>query len=355
MNQRVHLGLLLLNFLIVVLLCFYLEIPNRLIERFTSDENGDNALREIPKGLLEKGEGRSNKSRKIKADSKLPKRVIDRVKTFVFFMGHPRSGHSIIASLMDSHPHVVISHEEDLFSRIAKGSLAPTKPEIFNAIWRNTRVTIINGKRAEKYDQKGYTLFVDGLYQGTYSGYINVIGDKKASVTTRLLRRKPDKWRSVFNTLNSLTDNLKVIHVIRNPYDNIATMILYLFNSKKEFGDTKRSNQTYEVDSDTIEGEIEHYFKLYQAIVGARKTYNLDIIQVHGNDLISNPRGTLLRLCNELKVTCSDSYLEICGSKIFKTVSRTRNKIKWTNKQLQMIQQNIERFSSLRNYNYDSP
>ena len=354
MNQRVHLGLLLLNFLIVVLLCFYLEIPNRLIERFTSDENGDNALREIPKGLLEKGEGRINKSRKIKADSKLPKRVIDRVKTFVFFMGHPRSGHSIVASLMDSHPHVVISHEEDLFSRIAKGSLAPTKPEIFNAIWRNTRVTIINGKRAEKCDQKGYTLFVDGLYQGTYSGYINVIGDKKASVTTRLLRRKPDKWRSVFNTLNSLTDNLKVIHVIRNPYDNIATMILYTFNSKSGVGDAKQSNQTYDVDSHTIAEQIKLYFLQYEAVIDARKTYEFDLIQIHGKDLISDPKGTLLKLCNDLGLACSDNYLEICSNKVFKTESRTRHKIKWTNNQLRMIQNNIERFSSLRDYNFDS-
>ena len=360
MNQRVQLGLLLLNFLLVVLLCFYLEIPNRLIERFTgvTGTGDENALREIPQGLLEKTEGRIEENVRIKVEleveSELPQRVIDRVKTFVFFLGHPRSGHSIVASLMDSHPHVVISHEADVFSKIYRGSLAPTKQEIFNAIWNNTRATIINGKRAESRDDKGYTLFVDGLYQGTYSDYIDVIGDKKASVTTKLLRRKPDKWLNVFNTLNSLTKTLKVIHTIRNPYDNIATMILYTFNTKREVGDAKRSNQTYKIDSDTIEGQIKLYFLHYKTVIDARKAYNLDLIQIHGKDLISDPRGTLLKLCNDLGVACSNSYLDICSKKVFKTESRTRHKIMWTDRQLRMIQNNIEKFSSLRGYNFDS-
>ena len=361
MNQRVQLGLLLLNFLLVVLLCLYLEIPNQLIERFTgvaATGDAENASREIPRGLLEKTSGQVEKNvkriKENKLPSKLPQRVIDRVRTFVFFLGHPRSGHSIVASLMDSHPHVVISHEADVFSKIYRGSLAPTKQEIFNAIWKNTRRTIISGKRAESHDEKGYTLFVDGLYQGRYSDYIDVIGDKKAHVTTMMLLRKPDKWLDVFNTLNSLTETLKVIYVIRNPYDNIATMILYTFNTKHEVGDAKQSNQTYKVDSDTIEGQIKLYFLRYKAVIDARKAYNLDIIQIHGKDLISDPRGTLLKLCNDLGVACSNNYLDICSNKIFKTESRTRHKIMWTDRQLRMIQNNIERFSSLRGYNFDS-
>ena len=361
MNQRVQLGLLLLNFLLVVLLCLYLEIPNQLIERFTgvaATGDAQNASREIPQGLLEKTSGQVEKNvkriKENKLPSKLPQRVIDRVRTFVFFLGHPRSGHSIVASLMDSHPHVIISHEADVFSKIYRGSLAPTKQEIFNAIWKNTRRTIFSGKRAESHDEKGYTLFVDGLYQGRYSDYIDVIGDKKAHVTTMMLLRKPDKWLDVFNTLNSLTETLKVIHVIRNPYDNIATMILYTFNTKREVGDAKQSNLTYKVDSDTIEGQIKLYFLGYKAVIDARKAYNLDLIQIHGKDLISDPRGTLLKLCNDLGVACSNSYLDICSNKVFKTESRTRHKIMWTDRQLRMIQNNIERFSSLRGYNFDS-
>ena len=352
MNQRLQLGIFLV---LVVLLCFYLEIPNRLIERFTggTDTGGDeNALHEIPQGPLDNTEGEVENATKV--ERKLPQHVIDRVKMFVFFLGHPHSGHSIVASLMDSHPHVVISHEADVFSRISSGSLAPTKRKIFNAIWKNARTTVIHGMRAVSRDGKGYTLFVDGLYQGTYSDYIDVIGDKKAGVTTKLLLRKPDKWLDILNTLNSLTETLKVVHVIRNPYDNIATMILYTFNTHREVGNAKQSNQTYEVDLDTTEEQIKLYFLWYKAVIDARKAYNLDVIQIHGKDLISDPRGTLLKLCRDLGVTCSNSYLDICSNKVFKSESRTRHKIMWTDRQLRMVQNNIERFSSLRDYNFDS-
>ena len=51
----------------------------------------------------------------------LPQTVIDRIKTFVFFVGHTRSGHSIVDSLTDSLPHMVIQHEYDLFAKLVSG------------------------------------------------------------------------------------------------------------------------------------------------------------------------------------------------------------------------------------------
>ena len=148
----------------------------------------------------------------------------------------------------------------------------------------------MDGKRAGS-TLKGYTLLVDGLYQGKYEDYIDVIGDKKAGTTTMMLQRRPDKWSNVFNNLKSLigTMMLKVIHVIRNPYDNIATSFMYSFNSKIEFRNAKQSNETFEVDANTIERQIENYFLYHQAIMDAEKTYNLDIIKIHGKDLISDP------------------------------------------------------------------
>ena len=47
-----------------------------------------------------------------------PLSVINGVKAFVFFIGKGRSGDSIIASILDtvdSHPHMVVSNELNLF------------------------------------------------------------------------------------------------------------------------------------------------------------------------------------------------------------------------------------------------
>jgi len=218
-------------------------------------------------------------------------------------------------------------------------------------VWKNT---VVNRRRVAS--AKGYTLSVNGLYQGNYEDHIDVIGDKKAGTTTSMLLNQPNKWSNVFNTLKSLinTTTLKVIHVIRNPYDNIATNIMYSFNTKRQFGNAKQSNETFGVDFNIIDRKIKGYFSHYQAIIDAKKTYNLDIIEIHGRDLISDPRGTLLKMCNDLRVNCSNNYLEICSNKVFKTESRTRYMIKWSNRHLELIQENIMKFSSLKGYSFDS-
>ena len=108
---------------------------------------------------------KKNNTVKIEMPDQLPQSVIDHIKTFVFFVGHARSGHIIVASLMDSHPHMVISHEYDLFTKLSLGSIAPSNTAIFNALWQNTKQsTLINGSRAKHTNYKGYTLFVDSLY-----------------------------------------------------------------------------------------------------------------------------------------------------------------------------------------------
>src|SRR3989344_1389974 len=33
------------------------------------------------------------------------------VRTFILFVGYPRSGHSLIGSIMDAHPNIIIAHE----------------------------------------------------------------------------------------------------------------------------------------------------------------------------------------------------------------------------------------------------
>ena len=285
-------------------------------------------------------------------NSKLPQSVIDGIKTFVFFVGHGSSGHSIVGSLLDSHPHMVISHEFALFQKLSTGSLAPTKSAIFNALWNYDRR---NSQWFEVNSVKGYTLMVDGLYEGKYVDHIDVIGDKRGDLTTRLFIDHPSNWLKVYRILLSLNVTLKVIHVIRNPYDNIASTVFLSDKAKySTFKNIKRSNETYTFNSNYTAKLIEKYFQNHQTIVSVKEKYNLDIIEVHGRDLISDPKGTLLRICDQLGVTCSDKYLEVCSNKIFKTESRTRHLLKWTEEQLELIEQNIEKYSCLKGYTFDS-
>ena len=321
-------------------------VKNKVEEKSQQFDNDNN---EVTKQLLQWS------GKEVKKE--LPPSVIDHVKTFLFFLGHSRSGHSIVGSLIDSHPNMVVASEVDVFTRLSDGSLAPIKSEIFNALWVNTREDLMRGLRAKSTDGKGYNLFVDGLYEGRYVDHIDVIGDKKGGITAKLLATEPDKWLHVYDILISLNVTIKVIFVIRNPYDNIGTSLFYGLNTNinvNNFGRVKQSNDTYNFDPSIVQKNIERYFLYHQAIADAKKKYNLDVIEIHITDLISDPRGTLVNICDSLGVTCSDNYLKICSNKIFKTVSRTRHLIRWTDEQLIMIQQNIEKYTCLKGYNFYS-
>ena len=44
-----------------------------------------------------------------------------RVNSFVQFLSFPRSGHSLIGSLLDAHPNAIVSHELDAMGLVHKG------------------------------------------------------------------------------------------------------------------------------------------------------------------------------------------------------------------------------------------
>ena len=342
---------------LIMALYVYFTIPTFVGEHF-ADAYDESPLQAEPR-LAKPSQGPKPEKKhsgsataNLKDRLKLPQYIIDRVKTFVFFLGYPHSGHSIVGSLMDSHPQIVISHELDLFAKLSNGVIAPNKTAIFDAIWKNTVETIINGIRAE--NAKGYNLTVGNSYEGKYVDHIDVIGDKKGGTTAYMLWKQPTRWSDAFNIIKALNLTLKVILVYRNPYDIVATTYLYAHHSYKEFANIKKANKSIDSIPSRVNGWISDYFSYLKAIVDAKKKYNFNMIEIHGKDLISHPRDTVLKWCNNLQVTCSDDYLDICSNKVFKTESRTRRLIKWTDGNLKMMKEYIGKYSSLKDYSFDS-
>ena len=94
--------------------------------------------------------------------------VINRVKVYVFFVGVARSGHSIVGAILDSHPHIVISNELNVF-RNPLNLPDITKPMLFNKIWNTSYEEAVRTDNFGMHStDKGYSLAVDGLHQGMY-------------------------------------------------------------------------------------------------------------------------------------------------------------------------------------------
>ena len=341
---------------VVVTIASSLAIIEALIHLVTA---GHIVSDEVSEGLLNRFMLSSRPVKHVNAKKKqvdpLSQSVIDGMKKFVYFLGHPRSGHSIVASLLDAHPHIIIAHEDNVFNKVLQEKNPYTRKSVmFNKLWRNSYYSFKRGHRSQRDNVKGYTLAIEGLYQGTYQSYVEVIGDKKAGKTTMLLAYNFTEWEKAHQRLKSIVDlPFKVFHCIRNPYDNIATLIIdnaVNFGSLNytTIGKIRVGSENYTFDPNVIDQWIDLYFDYYQAIENSK--FKLDMLQMHNQDLIMKPREAIKEICDFLEVTCSNDYLDICGEKVFKTSSKSRYKIVWEDHQLSKIKSHIKKFSSLRRY-----
>ena len=63
---------------------------------------------------------------------------VDGVQKFVLFVGYARSGHSIIGSMMDAHPDMIIANQYMLFEKWrTQAAKLMNKAYLFNALYRS--------------------------------------------------------------------------------------------------------------------------------------------------------------------------------------------------------------------------
>ena len=51
------------------------------------------------------------------------------------------------------------------------------------------------------------------------------------------------------------------------------------------------------IDDSLMKQQINEYFEMFQAIQQIKHKYDLNFLEVHGKDLIENPKTTILNLC----------------------------------------------------------
>jgi len=71
-------------------------------------------------------------------------------------------------------------------------------------------------------------------------------------------------------------------------------------------------------------------------------------------DVITNPRETLMKICDFLEVTCTEKYLQDCASIVSPVPSKTRDNVVWTEDQIKRVQKLIKHFPFLTRYSVES-
>lgn len=219
------------------------------------------------------------------------------LKTFVLFVGHPRSGHTLVAELLNAHPDVVISNELDALQFVAAGF---TRRQLLWLIADHDERFVEGGARWTGYDYS-----VPGQHQGRTARPL-VIGDKHGAATVTRLERDPQ----LLDRLTELVElPVRLVHVVRDPRDNIATLV-------------RRGGRR-------VEDAVEFFFDTCATIDRIADDAPGGLSRVHLEDLVADPHRVLCALTRDIGVEAPDEYLRACASVVADAPNRTRTSISW--------------------------
>ncbi|KAL9961619.1 hypothetical protein ACROYT_G030601 [Oculina patagonica] len=143
---------------------------------------------------------------------------------------------------------------------------------------------------------------------------------------------------------------MKFIHVTRNPFDNIATIMLHSTFER----DAARENKGVIVNNTKfLDSVIAYYFKMADANQRVRERYGDAVLDIPGHETVLRPREALQRLCDHLGVTCSDDYIEKCSKILYGAPSVTRNNVVWTLEQKYRVTKMMKDYPFLKEYSFD--
>lgn len=244
---------------------------------------------------------------------------------YCMFIGYPRSGHSLIGSLLDAHPNIIISHELNVLRKLRQGH---KEQRIYCDILKNTQTYAKMGRM-----ETGYSYQIPNQWQGKYKN-LKVIGDKQGGASTTMIGQHPKLIDLLYKTIQK---PIKFIHVTRNPYDNISSIV-------------RRDSKRLGLD---FKGCIELYFNYCQIIANFQQQIkNDDCYDLKHENVINNPKIELQKLCGFLGQETSEDYLEDCGSIVFDAPQKSRSRYEWDDNLIELVQRQIEQFPFLQGYSY---
>lgn len=252
------------------------------------------------------------------------KELFKDIETYCMFIGYPRSGHTVIGSLLDAHPNVIIGHEVDVLKYIKAGL---TMNQIFYLLLKNSIAFTKSGRK-----WNGYSYYVPHQWQGKFQ-QLKVIGDKKAGRSSKRLNKNPELLNKLYATVD--VKNIKFIHIIRNPYDNICTL------AKKHYKNDLRIS-------------IEDYFSMCNTVTRLKKQIEPnDIIEIKFELFLKNPENWLKKLCFFLGMNAPDDYLNDCCRILYKLPHKSRYDLTWDSELIKLVNNKIDEFDYLIGYSYD--
>jgi len=272
-----------------------------------------------------------------------------RADTFAQFVGFPRSGHSLIGSIVDAHPSAVVAHELDVMGLIDKGVPLAS---IYGMIARNAQAFTRSGRY-----WNGYRYIAPQSSHAVPAGPA-LVGDKKGDWAVRRCARDP----SLLKRSRRLLDfRDRWILVVRHPADNIATMslrqggtydALRIAGGAGEFALALRGAQADgRVPDSADDGMIDDYEALCETIVAMKAQVPAArwhiVVYEH---FALEPFAEISALYRFLGLPVEESFVASAASIVVAGKSRSRERVSWRAGQERRVRAMIDRFDFLKAY-----
>jgi SAM-dependent methyltransferase len=246
----------------------------------------------------------------------------DRVKAFCMFIGYPRSGHSMVGAMLNAHRHAVIAHELQIHPLILAGCDRNTLYArlLARAAWFNLRGNTSN-----------YSYQVPNQWQGRFER-LEVLGNKRGGSASLAIGEHPDLLDRLAATV---AVPLRLVHVVRNPFDNIAAISLWHRLS--------------------LDDAIAFYFLHCQTTGNLSLPPGATLTTLHHEALLGAPETVLSGLCEFLGLAADPQYLEDCASVTSERLSYTRRRVPWTARQIADVQRRAAAYPFLSHYVFEMP
>jgi Sulfotransferase family len=244
------------------------------------------------------------------------------VEKVFFLVGYPRSGSTLIGSMLNAHPEMVIAHESDLFRYVRPGV---GRSQLF-------AILLLRDRQFAEVERQwnGFDYALDSGNQGQFLR-LRVIGDKHAGRAARRLHED----RQLLDRLRRIVEvPIRSLHIVRNPYDNIASIA---------------HNRNL-----PLERAIDIYRRLGVAVDDVRDRLHPDeVFEVRYEDFTADAAKWLTDTCHFAGVDAPDEYVEACAALADPGGRRSRSRFTWSQAELEAVQDMITSRSVLAGYRFD--
>lgn len=281
---------------------------------------------------------------------------LTQTRVFAAFVGFPRSGHSLIGSLLDAHPNAVIAHELDALGLFPKG-VSPREVAVLCAA--NSEAFTAAGRW-----WNGYQYTVPGGAHGVSSGTgpITVIGDKKGDWVARWVAHSPEL---ITRLVRKSRFAHKWILVTRHPLDNVATMSL----RKGRVYDGLRIDHPNPSEFRTALGEVQRMGRVsasalddmvedWRALCAATAQIKANVPEddwheIVYEDFVQDPEAGLSALCAFLGLPADPDWSARAASVIRPERSKSRERVSWHFHQRAALAETVAARDFLKVYQHD--